>query len=95
MNYAYPINTAKEIATLARSILFPDFYGDDTRSVETKKMLLKDLLATRVLTEEQAEQFIKRLDNINHSLQTDVEAAYNGDPAAKGYDEIICCYPVI
>lgn len=95
MNYAYPINTAKEIATLARSILFPDFYGDDTRSVETKKMLLKDLLATRVLTDEQAELFIKRLDNINHSLQTDVEAAYNGDPAAKGYDEIICCYPVI
>ena len=95
MNYTYPINTAKEIATLARSILFPDFYGDDTRSVETKKMLLKDLLATRILTEEQANEFIRRLDKISHSLQTDVEAAYNGDPAAKSYDEIICCYPVI
>ncbi|MBO4564158.1 MAG: serine acetyltransferase [Bacteroidaceae bacterium] len=95
MNYAYPINTAKEIATLARSILFPDFYGDDTRSVETKKMLLKDLLATRIMTEEQAEQFIVRLNDISRSLQTDVEAAYNGDPAAKSYDEIICCYPVI
>ncbi len=95
MNYAYPINTAKEIATLARSILFPDFYGDDTRSVDTKKMLLKDLLATRIMNEEQAEQFIKRLKDISHSLQTDVEAAYNGDPAAKSYDEIICCYPVI
>lgn len=95
MNYAYPINTAKEIATLARSILFPDFYGDDTRSVETKKMLLKDLLATRIMKEEQAEQFIVRLNDIGRSLQTDVEAAYNGDPAAKSYDEIICCYPVI
>ena len=95
MNYTYPINTAKEIATLARSILFPDFYGDDTRSVETRKMLLKDLLATRILTEEQANEFIRRLDKISHSLQTDVEAAYNGDPAAKSYDEIICCYPVI
>ena len=95
MNYAYPINTAKEIATLSRSILFPDFYGDDTRSVDTKKMLLKDLLVTRVMTQELAEEFIKRLDNISHSLQTDVEAAYNGDPAAKSYDEIICCYPVI
>jgi serine O-acetyltransferase len=95
VNYAYPINTAKEIATLSRSILFPDFYGDDTRSVDTKKMLLKDLLVTRVMTQELAEEFIKRLDNISHSLQTDVEAAYNGDPAAKSYDEIICCYPVI
>ena len=28
-------------------------------------------------------------------MQTDVEAAYNGDPAAKSRDEIICCYPVI
>jgi serine O-acetyltransferase len=25
----------------------------------------------------------------------DVEAAYNGDPAAKSYGEIISCYPVI
>jgi serine O-acetyltransferase len=58
-------------------------------------MLLKDLLVTRVMTQELAEEFIKRLDNISHSLQTDVEAAYNGDPAAKSYDEIICCYPVI
>ena len=24
-----------------------------------------------------------------------MEAAYNGDPAAKSRDEIICCYPVI
>lgn len=58
-------------------------------------MLLKDLLATRILTDEQATTFISRLDDISRSLQTDVEAAYNGDPAAKSRDEIICCYPVI
>lgn len=58
-------------------------------------MLLKDLLATRILTDEQATTFIYRLDDISRSLQTDVEAAYNGDPAAKSRDEIICCYPVI
>lgn len=58
-------------------------------------MLLKDLLATRILTDEQATTFICRLDDISRSLQTDVEAAYNGDPAAKSRDEIICCYPVI
>lgn len=58
-------------------------------------MLLKDLLATRILTDEQATTFLCRLDDISRSLQTDVEAAYNGDPAAKSRDEIICCYPVI
>jgi len=95
MNYTYPINTANEIAILARSILFPNFYGDDTRSVETKKLQLKDLLTARILKAEQAEEFIKRLNIISEQLQTDVEAAYNGDPAADSYDEVICCYPVI
>lgn len=28
-------------------------------------------------------------------LATDVEAAYNGDPAAESYGEVICCYPAI
>ena len=28
-------------------------------------------------------------------LATDVEAAFNGDPAAENFNEIICCYPVI
>ena len=28
-------------------------------------------------------------------LATDVEAAYNGDPAAKSYGEVIFCYPAI
>ncbi|MDL2211245.1 serine acetyltransferase, partial [Bacteroides sp. OttesenSCG-928-M17] len=28
-------------------------------------------------------------------LATDVEAAYNGDPAAQSYGEVICCYPSI
>ena len=28
-------------------------------------------------------------------LATDVEAAYNGDPAAESYGEIISCYPII
>ncbi|NNG02275.1 MAG: serine acetyltransferase [Desulfobacteraceae bacterium] len=28
-------------------------------------------------------------------LATDVQAAFDGDPAAKGYDEIIFCYPGI
>ncbi len=29
------------------------------------------------------------------SLATDVEAAYNGDPAAQSFGEVIFCYPAI
>ena len=40
-------------------------------------------------------EFIKRLPELRRILATDVEAAYNGDPAADSYGEIISCYPVI
>ncbi len=42
-----------------------------------------------------AEEFISRLPRIRETLATDVEAAYNGDPAAESYGEIISCYPII
>lgn len=40
-------------------------------------------------------EFITRLPELRRILATDVEAAYNGDPAAESYGEIISCYPVI
>lgn len=41
-----------------------------------------------------AATFIGRLPALREILATDVEAAYNGDPAAESYGEIISCYPV-
>ena len=40
-------------------------------------------------------EFIKQLPELRNILATDVEAAYNGDPAAESYSEIISCYPII
>ncbi len=40
-------------------------------------------------------QFIENLPRIRHILETDVIAAFNGDPAATGYGEVISCYPII
>ena len=40
-------------------------------------------------------QFIAHLPQIRNLLATDVEAAYNGDPAATSYGEVISCYPAI
>ena len=42
-----------------------------------------------------AGQFISRLPALREVLATDVEAAYNGDPAAESYGEILSCYPII
>ena len=42
-----------------------------------------------------AELFISKLPELRRVLATDVVAAFNGDPAAKNYGEIISCYPVI
>ncbi len=42
-----------------------------------------------------ANQFISALPGLRRSLATDVEATYNGDPAAQSFGEIISCYPAI
>ena len=42
---------------------------------------------------EEAVRFMRRLPEIRSILGTDVRAAYEGDPAAKSYDEIIFSYP--
>jgi serine O-acetyltransferase len=39
--------------------------------------------------------FINRLPELRRTLATDVEAAYNGDPAAHSRGEVIFCYPSI
>lgn len=38
---------------------------------------------------------IGKLPEIRSLLATDIEAAFNGDPAATSFGEIIACYPVI
>ncbi len=40
-------------------------------------------------------EVVRRLPRLREILATDVEAAYNGDPAATSFGEIISCYPVI
>lgn len=42
-----------------------------------------------------AAQLIGTFPRLRRTLATDVEAAYNGDPAAQSFGEVICCYPAI
>ncbi len=43
--------------------------------------------------QEEAIRFMRELPRIRSTLASDVRAAYEGDPAAKSYDEVIFSYP--
>ncbi|WP_291529853.1 serine O-acetyltransferase [Bacteroides sp. UBA939] len=63
------------------------FTGDDECNCCTE---LQREEATQI-----AAKFISRLPEMRRVLATDVEAAYNGDPAAQSFGEVISCYPAI
>ncbi|MCD8167153.1 MAG: serine acetyltransferase [Bacteroides sp.] len=121
-----PIPSAKalqSIIELARSIIFPGYFGKSTVNSRTINYHIGvniekvfGLLTNQVLAglcfgrgEECCEldsdsrecaasitaQFVSRLPELRRLLATDVEAAYNGDPAATSYGEVISCYPAI
>jgi len=115
------VEVLEEIVTLARSIIFPGYFGNASVNKNTLKYHigesvenLKRLLTEQVLAglcfdmkentdsascfqqaSDIAVELISRLPNIRETLTTDVIAAYNGDPAAKNYGEIIFCYPAV
>jgi serine O-acetyltransferase len=60
---------------------------DDSSAAECEQ---QDLLAR---TDAVVHDFLLGLPRIRRLLATDVQAAYDGDPAAQDADEIICCYP--
>lgn len=59
--------------------------------------MLCDVIAKDEVTELSAEEitstFISSLPDIVRILRTDVQAAYEGDPAAKSTDEVMLAYP--
>lgn len=112
----------KEIVQLARSILFPGYFGDSAVNPKTMMyhigvnidrlhlLLVQQIKAgicfncqSEMKGQDEVEQiagrkatdFIIQLPEIREKLHTDVIAAYNGDPAAKSFGEIIFCYPSI
>jgi serine O-acetyltransferase len=44
-------------------------------------------------SEELVTEFMHRIPKIREYLETDIQAAYDGDPAAYNYEEVILCYP--
>jgi len=60
-------------------------------SYKKKKSVTKD--AIKRTAEDICDGFFAKLPDIQKKLLKDVEAGYNGDPAAKSREEVICSYP--
>lgn len=69
---------------IAKTLRFRD--GEDETNTATEHTSAAQRIAS---------DFLSQLPAIRRLLQTDVEAAYEGDPAARNYDEIILAYPGI
>jgi serine O-acetyltransferase len=50
-------------------------------------------LDLEALAQQKAIEMLRRLPDLRMVLEQDVEAAFEGDPAAKSYHEVIFCYP--
>ncbi len=53
----------------------------------------RDDIDTLPHAEEMVLQFLDTIPDLRHTLAQDVQAAYDGDPAAKSLVEIVFCYP--
>ena len=88
ITYYLGINTEKLYELLSEQILAGlCFICDRTKYVSLEGMREE---AVKI-----AAEFIKSLPELRKILTTDVIAAYNGDPAAESYGEVIFCYPAI
>ena len=47
------------------------------------------------MAEDATEYLVEQLPKIREMLKSDIEAAFDGDPAAKSYEEIVISYPCI
>jgi len=85
-----------DIIEKMRYILFPEyFYGGGSHASSVTRALeyVYADLKSQGLSEEIAGRFIDRIPELRRVIKTDIEAAYEGDPAAYSRAEIVISYP--
>ena len=93
-----------ELIELLRGALFPEIFdpnsiGDGHEKVyvdmseELLRKLLKHFLEDDEKCRDIASEMTRSLPDIKEVLKTDVQAAYEGDPAAKSEEEVMLAYP--
>ena len=91
-----------------RRIMFPGYFTEKNYRIYTAKhnlsMLIEDVIfnlnrqVSLVLQDKEASEriclaFFREIPQVRALLQTDLQAAFDGDPAASGKEEVIFCYP--
>lgn len=90
--------TIKNIVMQLRAVVFSR--AGETQE-KTMDALRRDLLEQleKVCPKDQVntlcQKFLSRIPAVRAMVETDMEAAFTGDPAATGYDEIVLAYPGI
>lgn len=74
--------------TLVRQVGLCLCYREETEGCRERAKSGFDDVATNIV-----KQFLARLPHVRRSLVLDVQAAYDGDPAALNLDEVILAYP--
>lgn len=96
-----------ECMRLFRSIVFDGYFESGDTAADLRR--LSGILAAQigcacavfrkgepeVCAEELAERFLEEIPELRRLLATDVEAVFDGDPAAVSYEEVILCYPAL
>ncbi len=89
-----------------QALFFPGYYYTCTnytiaeRLGRIRKLLTEQLTAAYLYSGEEkaditslADAFIARLPHVKELLLTDIDALYEGDPAARCREEVLICYP--
>lgn len=97
-----------QIVKDVRDLLFPGYFNSLSSQATNANIFLKERVYNILVLEiekiskmeefdlnakEIASGFIKELNDVINVLQTDLEAAFNADPAAIDFNEIIITYP--
>ena len=89
---------AEQLTDLLVDAMFPRFAAQTAPTVERLEQAAALLHTCLVLCkvpepDRVVETLLEALPELRRQLGTDLEAAYQGDPAARSRDEIILCYP--
>ena len=75
------------------SMLIEDVMYNLTKQLTIVLRRTMDVSSAEEKAQELALQFFRAIPQVRAVIQTDVEAFYDGDPAAFSADEIVYCYP--
>ena len=80
----------------AYELLVVEIYRGIRHSCQLSQSVCESVCAhCEEIAETQTIKFLEKIPDLRHALATDVRAAYEGDPASRGYDEVIFSYPCI